>query len=198
LRPTDAKEVLARSIDQTAKAIAEGREALQELRTSRVGTDELTQAITILGEQLAADASRTSSVGFHVEAEDPSRTLRLVVRDEIFRIASEALSNAFRHAGAQRIEVELRFNEQRFRLRIRDDGNGIDAALLTAEGRVGHFGLLGMRERATLIGGKLTVRTATDSGTEIELIIPAARAYAGPPRRNWFSERFFRRSAQGR
>jgi signal transduction histidine kinase len=62
--------------------------------------------------------------------------------------------------------------------------------LLTAEGRAGHFGLHGMRERAKLMGGKLTVWTAAESGTEIELILPAARAYAGSPRRSWLAEKF--------
>jgi signal transduction histidine kinase len=120
------------------------------------------------------------------------------VRDEIYRIASEALRNAFRHAEAQRIEVEFRYDEQQLRLRVRDDGKGIDATFLTGEGHAGHFGLHGMRERAKLIGGKLTVWTAAESGTEIELIIPAARAYVASPRGSWFSERFSRKSAQSK
>jgi signal transduction histidine kinase len=67
-------------------------------------------------------------------------------------------------------------------LRVRDDGKGIDRNFLSAEGREGHFGLHGMRERAKLVGGKLTVWTAPDSGTEIELSIPAAHAYAATSR----------------
>ncbi|MEA3139780.1 MAG: hypothetical protein QOK23_1949, partial [Gammaproteobacteria bacterium] len=126
------------------------------------------------------------------------RNLHPIVRDEIYRIASEALRNAFRHAEAQRIEVEFRYDEQQLRLRVRDDGKGIDATLLTGEGRAGHFGLHGMRERAKLIGGKFTVWTAAESGTEIELIIPAARAYLAPNRGSWFSERFTRKSAQSK
>ena len=81
-------------------------------------------------------------------------------------------------------------------MRVRDDGKGIDAAFLTAEGRAGHFGLHGMRERAELMGGKLTVWTAAESGTEIELIIPAARAYAASPRRSWFAGKFSGKSAR--
>jgi nitrate/nitrite-specific signal transduction histidine kinase len=83
-------------------------------------------------------------------------------------------------------------------LRVRDDGKGIDATFLTGEGHAGHFGLHGMRERVKLIGGKLTVWTAADSGTEIELIIPAARAYVASPRGSWFSEMFSRKSAQNK
>jgi signal transduction histidine kinase/ligand-binding sensor domain-containing protein len=197
-RPTDAKDVLGSSIDQTAQAITEGREAVHALRSSTVETNDLAQDVTTLGEQLAAEASSASSVGFNVEAEGTPRNLHPIVRDEIYRIASEALRNAFRHAEAQRIEVEFRYDEQQLRLRVRDDGKGIDATLLTGEGRAGHFGLHGMRERAKLIGGKFTVWTAAESGTEIELIIPAARAYVAPNRGSWFSERFTRKSAQSK
>ena len=92
----------------------------------------------------------------------------------------------------KQIEVELRYDEREFRLRIRDDGKGIDAEFLTAKGRVGHFGLHGMRERAKLVGGKLIVWTAPESGTEIELSIPASHVYtASPPSwRSWFAEKF--------
>ncbi len=102
--------------------------------------------------------------------------------------------NAYRHAEAKQIEVELRYVERQVRLRIRDDGKGIEPQFLTAEGREGHFGLHGMRERAKLIGGKLIVWTASGSGTEIELSVPAARAYtASPvPWRSWIAEKFSR------
>jgi signal transduction histidine kinase/ligand-binding sensor domain-containing protein len=189
-RPADAKEVLGSSIDQTAQAITEGRKAVQGLRASTVESNDLAQAITTLGEQLAAEASSATSVGLHVEVEGTPRNLHPIVRDEIYRIAGEALRNAFRHAEPQKIEVEFRYDERELRLRVRDDGKGIDATFLTAEGRTGHFGLDGMRERAKLMGGKLTVWTAALSGTEIEIIIPAARAYAASPRRSWFAEKF--------
>ena len=112
------------------------------------------------------------------------------MRDEIYRIAGEALRKAFRHAGAKQIEVELRYDERQLRLRIRDDGKGIDPQFLATKGRAGHFGLHGMRERAKLIRGELTVWTAPGSGTEIELNIPAAYAYAAAtgPRRSWLAK----------
>jgi len=195
-RPAEAKEILRSSIDQTAQAITEGREAVQGLRASAVETNDLAQAITALGEQLAAEAESAASAGLHVDVEGLPRNLHPIVRDEIYRIASEALRNAFRHAEAQQIEVEFRYDQRQFRLRVRDDGKGIDANFLTAEGREGHFGLDGMRERAKLMGGKLTVWTAPESGTEIELSIPAAHAYAGSPRRSWWVEKFSGTSVQ--
>jgi signal transduction histidine kinase/ligand-binding sensor domain-containing protein len=197
-RPADAKDVLGSSIDQTAQAITEGREAVQGLRASTVESNDLAQAITTLGEQLAAEASSTNSVGLHVEVEGTSRNLHPIVRDEIYWIASEALRNAFRHAEARQIEVEFRYDQRQFRLRVRDDGKGIDAAFLMAQGRAGHFGLQGMRERAKLVGGKLTVWTAAGSGTEIEFIIPAARAYGGSSGRSWFVEKFSGKGEQSK
>jgi signal transduction histidine kinase len=73
-------------------------------------------------------------------------------------------------------------------LRVRDDGKGIDPKVLSSDGRAGHFGLRGMRERAKLVGGKLEVWSEVDAGTEVELTIPASIAYAkAPPRRSWFT-----------
>jgi signal transduction histidine kinase len=124
--------------------------------------------------------------------EGTPRALHPIVRDEIYRIAGEALRNAFRHAEANQIELELHYDERQLRLRVRDDGKGIDPEFLTSQGREGHFGIHGMRERAKLISGKLTVWTAPGSGTEIELSVPAVHAYAASSAlwRSWFAERF--------
>ena len=97
------------------------------------------------------------------------------------------MRNAFKHAQAQRIEVEIRYDERQFRLRVRDDGKGIDSKLLYDDERPGHYGMRGMRERAKLLGGKLAVWSELDSGTEVELRIPASRAYeTSIGRRRWW------------
>ena len=191
-RPAEAEKTLESAIDQTALAITAGREAVQGLRASTVERNDLAKAITTLAEGIAADASSHASVELRVGMEGTPRALHPIVRDEIYRIGSETLRNAFRHAEARQIEVELRYDERQLRLRIRDDGKGIDPEYLAAEGREGHFGLHGMRERAKLIGGKLTVWTAHGSGTEIELSVPASRAYTAPSSfwRSWFTEKF--------
>ena len=197
-RPTHAREILGSAIDQTAQAINEGRDAVQGLRASTVETNDLALAITRLGEELAAEAGDQAAAGMRVDVEGEPRTLQPIVRDEVYRIASEALRNAFRHAEAKQIEVELRYDGRQLRLRIRDDGKGIDREYLSAEGRAGHFGLHGMRERARLMGGKLTIWTAPGSGTEIELSVPAAHAYvaSAAPGRSWFAEKFSGKSAK--
>jgi signal transduction histidine kinase len=84
--------------------------------------------------------------------------------------------------------VEIRYDDRQLRLRVRDDGKGIEPKVLKDDGRSGHFGLRGMRERAKLVGGKLDVWSELDTGTEVELTIPASIAYAkSPPRHSWFS-----------
>jgi signal transduction histidine kinase/ligand-binding sensor domain-containing protein len=189
--PVDARKTLEIAIDRADQAINEGREAVQGLRASVVETNDLVSAVRILGEELGAADTNPNSAVFEVEVEGAPRNLHPILRDEIYRIAAEALRNAFRHAQAQRIEVEVLYGERWLRLRVRDDGKGIDPKFLSGDGRAKHYGLHGMRERAKLVGGKLAVWSKLDSGTEVELSIPASTAYATSSRsRSWLSEKF--------
>jgi len=186
-----AKEKLEGAIDQAAQAITEGRDAIQGLRTSTTETNSLAAAVSTLGEELAANQTNQKSPVIDVRVEGATKDLHPILRDDVFRLAGEALRNAFRHAQASRIEVDIRYGSERFRVRIRDDGKGIDPRIMTDKGRPGHWGLPGMRERAKLIGANLEVWSKTDAGTEIELIIPASTAYATSTtrRRLWFSKK---------
>lgn len=194
VHPAAAKQDLGIAIDRTTHAISEGRDAVQGLRASAVEGDDLAAAIKALAEELAGDPSREDVI-FRVDLQGTPAPLRPIVRDEIYQIAAEALRNARRHAHASRIEVELLYDKRQLRMRVRDNGAGIDQGFLSGGDAVGHYGLHGMRERAKLIGGKLTIWTAADSGTEIELTVPAARAYAAGYYRRfaWFARRFSRR-----
>ena len=174
-RPAESKQMLASAIDQAAEAITQGRDAVQGLRSSATEVNDLAESIRALGDELANEIS--AEVVSRVEVQGTPRPLHPIVRDEVFRIAGEALRNAFHHAAAKQIEVELRYDERQLRVRVRDDGKGIDPEVLRAQGREGHFGLRGMRERAKLAGGKLTVWSGLDTGTEVELSIPAPHAY---------------------
>jgi len=186
----DAKEKLDGAIELAAQAITEGRDAVQGLRSSTIETSDLALAIRTLGEERAADAANPNSVEFSVQVEGTPRNLRPLLRDEVYRIAAEALRNAFKHAQARQIEVEIHYDERQLRLRIRDDGKGIDPQVLGGDGRAGHFGLHGMRERARLAGGNLAVWSELDSGTEVELSVPASNAYekSSTTRRSWLAE----------
>jgi ligand-binding sensor domain-containing protein/signal transduction histidine kinase len=193
----EPKQELDDAINRAARAITEGRDAVQGLRSSAVESNDLAAALGTLGKELAAADSRPPE--FTMQVEGAQRDLHPILRDEVYRVAGEALRNAFRHANAQRIEVEIRYDERQLRLRVRDDGEGIDPNLLVDSGRAGHFGLRGMRERAKRVGGELTVWSSDprsdrelESGTEVELSIPAARAYARfrAPLRSWLAKKF--------
>jgi signal transduction histidine kinase len=199
-RPAEAQEKLDSAIEQAAKAITEGRDAVQGLRASTVERNDLALAIRTLGDELATDASAHPPPAFRVAVEGHARDLHPIIRDEIYKIAGEALRNAVRHAQAGRVEVEIHYGSDEFRLRVRDDGKGIDQAVLAAHGVEGHYGLRGMPERAALIGGKLAVWSEVGAGTELELRIAASKAYDTLASRSWWSRPFASRTArrQGR
>jgi signal transduction histidine kinase len=186
-RPLEARQRLESAIDQAAAAITEGRDAVQGLRSSAFETNELANGIIAFGQELINTASTVDTPDIEVEVEGGPRNLNPVVRDEAYRIAGEALRNAFRHARARRITVEIRYDKRQFRLRVSDDGKGIDEETIRRQ-PAGHFGLNGMRERAEIAGGRLEVRSRMDSGTEVELSVPGAIAYGEIGRRSWLSK----------
>ena len=188
--PADAKEKLDGAIEHAAKAITEGRDAVQSLRASTVERNDLAVAIRTLGDELASNPSAHQPLTFSVAVEGETRDLHPIARDEIYKVAAEALRNAYRHAHASRVEVEIRYDKQQFRLRVRDDGRGIDPAVLAGQEIEGHYGLRGMPERATLIGGKVAVWSEAGAGTEVELSIPARAVYATAAARFWWSRVF--------
>jgi signal transduction histidine kinase len=183
-----AKAELEKTLDRADQAIAEGRTAVYDLRSSATTTNDLAQAVRAVGNELAVPGAAT----FRLVVEGPPREMQPIVRDEIYRIAREALRNAFSHAQADHVEAELIYTDRLFRLRIRDDGQGIAAEILE-EGRPGHYGLPGMRERAKQIGATLTIWSGGGSGTEIELSIEASIAYLTPPGQSRL--RLFRKKA---
>ena len=189
-RPIDAQEKLDVAMKRAADAITEGRDAVQGLRTTTIQTNDLASAINAIGEELATDPDKHGVPSFRATVEGEPRDLHPIPRDEIYRIAAEALRNAFRHAQARQVEVEIRYDNQQFRLRVRDNGKGIDTAALSEDGSEGHFGLRGMRERAGLIEGKLAIWSEAGAGTELELIVPASSAYTSTRKGSWLSQKF--------
>jgi len=170
--PPDSKPLLGHILNRMAGVIEEGRQALCGLRASD-SRESLEQAFSEMKKELAGDAG--FSGGFRVIVAGDRRPLPSPLRDEIYRIGREALMNAFRHAQAKNVEVEIEFLRKRLVLRIRDDGRGIDPAV-SQSGLDNHFGLPGMRERAETIGGQLRVISRPGAGTEIELSVPLGRA----------------------
>jgi signal transduction histidine kinase len=99
-----------------------------------------------------------------------ARDMHPIVRDEVYRIGYEAIRNACAHSGASQLSVQLRY-ERDLVVRVKDDGKGIRPSVV-AEGKEGHFGLQGMRERACRIGAKLALDSSATSGTEVTLVVP--------------------------
>lgn len=182
-RPDEAQDKLDVVLDQASQAITEGRDAVQALRESAGMSDNLPHALRALADQLTGDAGPGQIAPIEVNVEGSPRGLHPIVRDDVYRIASEAMRNAVRHARARAIQVDIHYDERSLQLRVRDDGTGIDAAVLDGRGVSGHWGLPGMRERAELIGGTLDVRGRLGAGTEVELSLPASKAYATVHRR---------------
>jgi ligand-binding sensor domain-containing protein/signal transduction histidine kinase len=180
--PAEAVQRLDVALDRAEQAIVESRNAIHDLRSSTLSESDLEQALTALGKELGpvdGNAGKDAEV-LKVVVEGTARPIRPVLRDDVYRIVREALRNAFRHANAEHIEAEVVYEENLFRVRIRDDGKGINPNILEHEGPSGHWGLVGMRERAKRIGGQLEVWTEHNAGTEIELTVPGSVAYGSP------------------
>ena len=178
-RPEKAEQSLDKAITTAAGAVAEGRDAIQNLRAQPAGGDDLAQLLTAAGQELAhSDETPENPPVFRLTVEGERRDLEPLLQDEVYRIARELLRNAFRHAQAGRIEAEIRYESRQLRVHVRDDGKGIDPEILKAGGRAGHWGLAGMRERAGRFGGKLDFWSEGGAGTETVLTVPAAAAYA--------------------
>jgi signal transduction histidine kinase len=176
--PENAAEALDEALDRADQAMVESRDAIQNLRSSTIVSNELAQAIATLAEELSSGLEgERGSAKFRMCVEGSPRDLHPIVRDEIHRISREALRNAFHHAQADRIEADVTYGAREVRLRIRDDGKGIDPKHLS-DGRARHWGLASMRERAAQIGAELGVRSEAGAGTEVELRIPGSVAYA--------------------
>jgi signal transduction histidine kinase/ligand-binding sensor domain-containing protein len=147
-------------------ATQEGQAALNFLRTATTQTNDLAEALR----RATEDGLIPSSMAVTFSVVGDAKEMHPIVRDEIFRIGYEAIRNACTHSGASRLEIELRYARD-LTLRVDDNGTGIDPAI-SDRGKEGHFGLRGMRERTARIGGKLTLMSSSNSGTEIKLVVP--------------------------
>ena len=173
-----AAEVLDEGLHDAADAIVEGRNAIQNLRAKPSLDPDLGSLLNAAGQELAQSVEAEGNApAFRVVVEGPRLPLAPLRRDEIYRIGREMMRNAFRHAQADRVEAEIRYDRAMFRLRIRDDGKGIDSSVLKEGARTGHFGLPGMHERAKSMGGRLKIWSEPGAGTEAELTVPARIAY---------------------
>jgi signal transduction histidine kinase/ligand-binding sensor domain-containing protein len=187
-----AKLSLSRVLELMGQVIDEGRNAVRGLRSSESSSPELEKAFSRIQHELGID----DEVPFRIIVDGEPQPLHPVLRDEVYRIGREALVNAFRHARASTVEVELEYSTNQFRILVRDNGCGIDPHVLQS-GREGHFGLPGMRERAERIGARLRVWSRTEAGTEVELTVPSHVAFllqSSNRGQKWFAKWFPRKA----
>ena len=177
-RPGEAAKSLDGALGAADQAIGEGRDAVQNLRSSTFDDGELPECLGALGAELSVGVAASARPQYRVVVEGRPRELIPVVRDEAYRIAREAVRNAYQHANARHIEAEVTFGDADLTLRVRDDGIGVDPLILRRGQRAGHWGLPGMRERSKSFGGRLDVWSERNAGTEVELRISARIAYA--------------------
>jgi signal transduction histidine kinase/ligand-binding sensor domain-containing protein len=148
---------------------SEARRSVRDLRSTTLEGVDLATALS----RAAAQISAGTLVRIVVHIQGTARPLSSDVEQNLLRIGQEALTNAIKHAQAHEVHVDLSFDADRVELHVRDDGRGFDAA--SPEARTGHFGLLGMRERADQLGGELHLRSGPDRGTEVVVAVPVGK-----------------------
>ncbi len=167
------RKILETALERADEVLIEARDRVSDLRVEPDLSIDLSQALAQAGKELIQE----HNVDFNVAVEGDRQSLHPIIRYEVFQIGKEALVNAFRHAQAKHIEIEIAYSRDEIRFRLRDDGRGIDKEVLEADGRQGHWGIRGMRERAQRIGAHLTIWSRPSAGTEVELRVPASIAY---------------------
>jgi signal transduction histidine kinase len=176
--PAEIEGLLNQGIEQVDTAIGEMRRLIAELRPSTLDELGLGAALEALGERTAAAHSVAVEIELDLALEAGRHEARLLgeVEDAVYRLVQEALHNAVQHSAAECVTVEIAEDGETLHVRIEDDGRGFDPKAPT-EG----FGLLGMRERATLAGGELDLRSTPGAGTTIVATIPAVHRKSNSP-----------------
>ena len=166
-----ARSKLTRVLQRMNRIIDEGRESVSGLRVPD-GDDNLESALARDAEHLKGERQ----IDVRLAVKGNPRPLQPLARDAVYQISREALANTFRHARAKHVEVDVEYSRDDLTVRVRDDGCGI-APNIVDEGRAGHFGLPGMRERAERMGAVLRLWSRVGAGTEVEIHVPAKTAF---------------------
>jgi signal transduction histidine kinase/ligand-binding sensor domain-containing protein len=184
--PAPARRQLDVVHETVTQCLDETRRVVRGLRDDERSQGALGPALERLAQRLCDGADRSGRASddpgplCDVQIDGQPRPLPHAVQDELYRIGQEALTNALRHAEADRIELRLSYEAALVRLVVTDDGRGFDPADLAAVADGAHFGLKGLRERAASIGATLDVRSKTGAGTVIEAVVEAQPRPASP------------------
>jgi signal transduction histidine kinase/ligand-binding sensor domain-containing protein len=188
---TRLRTAMEQVADWLARATQEGRAALASLRADTTEGYDLLEAL----KSAAQTEAGSSSLAVNIVGSGEPREVHPIVSDEVYRTACEAIRNICMHSSASKMTLELEYG-QRLILRVTDDGVGMNTGVLE-HGRPGHFGLLGMRERAARIGGKLTITSAPGAGTVVTLVVPGGLAFRSDQPGILRKLRVFRRTPSG-
>jgi len=166
------RETMGQALGQADKVLLEARNAIRDLRTDEDASQDLGEALR----EVANRCPHDEPIDFQFSSVGEMKLLKPGLREELYRIGQAGLINAYQHSRASRINVEINYGVDRMDMVIRDNGIGISQEML-ANGRKGHWGLSGMRERAQNVGGELTIQTDLGEGTQIVVTMPAKVAY---------------------
>ena len=169
------RQRLNEALDRSDTVMKEGRARIKDLRSTGKELPSLPEALALVGCQLAT----IEPVQFDLIIDGQTKSLDSSVQEEILLIGREALTNAFKHAGATLICVELLYGRSIVQMRVHDNGRGLERAVLEAGSRSGHWGLLTMRERAKRIHADIEIGPRGKTGTQVFLRVPASMAYHG-------------------
>ena len=162
--PVRAREPLRRALSLTQSNLEEARRSVLDLRAAPLEGNSLSRALEVLVERWEAE----TDIGARYAAVNGARPLPPRVEVALYRICQEALANVARHAEASRVNVRLVITPKQVRLAVEDDGRGFDASEEPGE----RHGLVGMNERARMLGGRLEIRSSPGAGTRVEVTVP--------------------------
>jgi signal transduction histidine kinase len=169
---TPARLKMEKVLTHADEVLLEGRQRVQNLRAESITAGGLSTELERCGKLMAQDRP----IEFNVSVVGAPQKLNPIVSDEAFQIGREALSNAFRHSNATRIGVEIAYGPKSLNMTVWDNGDGIEPEICK-NGRPGHWGLAGIRERARLISAQSSLWSEPGKGVKIVLVVPGAVAY---------------------
>jgi signal transduction histidine kinase len=177
----ERREEIAAVVLQARAIVVEGRDRLVALRATDPECQDLVESLT----EVANTESTGKQARFEISSSGRQRPLLAEACRQLADIAREAIRNTHQHARASLVAMSVDYRTTSLRLQIVDDGCGIDPAVLRAGNLRGHFGLLGMRERAAQLGARFRVERNGINGTRITVVAPAGVVFRDRWRLPW-------------
>jgi streptogramin lyase len=179
--PLEQRNEISTVATQARAIVVEGRDRIVDLRRTNISQAELVEALTAV----ASSEGPESSAVFSTIVKGEERALLPEAYEQLLEITREGIRNAYRHAGATNITVTIDYQSAKLQIAIVDDGCGIDDSMVTAAPHAGHFGLLGMRERAAQLRATLVIGKGAKKGAILTMSVPAGTVYVESNNTRW-------------